>query len=114
MKPNIQAESCNAQKPNVLILIQAKLLNCVGMMYSGDQHAMTIAKSYHGDLVSYCDTEWNNSKLLTDGELQNDGLTAGDKWRIWYEGEICRRTGYCIWVRLQLSFTYSSSDLAWI
>lgn len=71
------------------------------MMYSGDQHATATAKSYHNDLVLFCNTEWNNSKSLTEEDLHNTGLLVEDKWRTWYEGEICRRTGYCIWVRLQ-------------
>jgi hypothetical protein len=67
---------------------------------------MTMAKNYHGDLVSFCDVEWHNSKLLTEEELQNNGRPAGEKWRIWCEGESCRRTGYCIWVSLQISIPF--------
>ncbi|TVY27781.1 Zinc finger protein [Lachnellula hyalina] len=91
-------ESGGDHKPNLLILTQAKVLNSVGTMYSSDQHLTSTAKSYHGALVSFCNTEWNNSKSLTEEEVNNTGISVEDKWRTWYEGEICRRTGYCIWL----------------
>lgn len=75
------------------------LLNCVGMLYSGDERLTKFAKGYHSKLASFCDMEWTNQTLNINGGVD---ITGGidQEWKTWYEGECRRRTGYCIWVSL--------------
>jgi hypothetical protein len=94
-----QAESGEGQKPDLFILTQAKLLNCVGMIYSGDEYLVTVAKSYHGDLASFCDAQWNESVSRTEEEIGGAAYPIAQKWKVWCDAESRRRTGYCIWVR---------------
>jgi hypothetical protein len=61
-----------------------------------------MARNYHGDLVSFCITEWSTTYLEADPSSLN-AMDDGDYgWRRWYEAESRRRTGYCIWVSFQL------------
>lgn len=94
----MQAERGEDDKPNFLVQAQAKLLNCVGMMYSGDEDLTRLAKSYHYQLVSFCGDNWTNGALETEEILRNNSNSVGRKWKAWYEAESRRRTGYCIWV----------------
>jgi len=87
------------QKPDAFILAQIKLLNCVGMIYSGDEYLMTAAKSYHGDLAAFCGAQWNEFESGQDDMPRNPEETLAHKWAAWCEAESRRRTGYCIWVR---------------
>jgi hypothetical protein len=97
-----QAETGKYPRLSKLLLAQIKVLNCVGMSYCGDERLSTIARSYHGDLASFCTTEW----LMTYPEAEPSSLNGMDNgdygWRKWYEAESRRRTGYCIWVSFQL------------
>ncbi|KAE9379029.1 hypothetical protein N431DRAFT_396985 [Stipitochalara longipes BDJ] len=91
------AEAGKHSRPSKLVLTQIKLLNCVGMIYCGDERLSTMAEAYHGDLVSFCSTEW--SRTLSEVEQSNingaDDVDYG--WKRWHEAESRRRTGYCIW-----------------
>jgi hypothetical protein len=102
----MQAESSQEQRPDILTLTQAKLLNCVGMIYSGDEHLMTAAKSYHGDLASFCDAQWSQSISSTDVEFRDAAYPLTQKWEVWCEVESRRRTGYSIWVRSDRGFFF--------
>lgn len=81
-----------------MLLTQATLLNCVGMMYCGDERLMRIAKTSHSGLVGFCDGEWSRSKLNTNYELLNSTKGVEQDWKLWCNAECRRRTGYCIWV----------------
>jgi hypothetical protein len=68
------------------------------MMYCGDERLSKIAEGYHGDLASFCSTEWSMTRSDVD-QSHNNGMEDIDYgWRRWYEAESRRRTGYCIWV----------------
>lgn len=77
------------------------LLNCVGMMYCGDERLTKFAKTYHSNLVSFCNLEWTEP-----GTNANSSTPSGieTEWKMWYEGECRRRTGYCIWVSVITHF----------
>jgi hypothetical protein len=84
-------------------MTQTKLLNCVGMIYCGDERLSTIGRSYHSELVSFCNTEW--SRTISKAEQSNtNGMDDDYGWKKWYEAESCRRTEYCIWVGWPLEF----------
>jgi hypothetical protein len=82
----------------MLLFTQIKLLNCVGMIYCGDERLSNLAGSYHNDLASFCSTEWSRT-LSETGQSNINGMDDADHgWKKWYEAESHRRTGYCIWV----------------
>jgi hypothetical protein len=82
--------------------MQSKILNCVGMMYCGDERLMKIAKTYHGILASFCEEEWGRSSAENSNmeTVADRGGKTGQNWNEWCEAETNRRTGYCIWVGL--------------
>lgn len=80
------------QIPSRLFLAQVKLLNCVGMLYCGDERLLQQGKAYHTDLVSFCNAEWT-SPVSHGFSNTND---VNNDWRVWYEAESLRRTGYSI------------------
>ena len=82
--------------------MQAKILNCVGMMYCGDERLMKIGKTYHSDLASFCEEEWEVSCVESSNveEVADHVERTGQNWNEWCEAETSRRTGYCIWVSL--------------
>jgi hypothetical protein len=97
-----QAETGKHPGLSKLLLTQIKVLNSVGMSYCGDERLSIIARNYHGDLASFCTTEWLMPYLEAEPSSLN-GMDDGDYgWRKWYEAESRRRTGYCIWVSFQL------------
>ncbi|OBT68038.1 hypothetical protein VE03_01459 [Pseudogymnoascus sp. 23342-1-I1] len=68
--------------PSGLVLIQAKLLNIIGI----------------SDFDSFCSSEWALSMAQTGSDLSNNFATASNDWETWHEEESRRRTGYCIWM----------------
>lgn len=88
--------------PTNVVVIQVKLLNCVGMMYCGCDELSQAAKSYHRDLIDFCCYEWKASNQISRIEMAqsnpNDTEQAKREWKEWYDAESIRRTGYCIWV----------------
>lgn len=68
------------------------------MLYCGDTRLMTIAKSSHSDLVTFCETDW--ARLSSEGHISpaSDSEQINNDWRSWIQAESSRRTGYCIWV----------------
>jgi hypothetical protein len=96
----MQLDNGVSMRPDSLIMTQVKLLCCVGMMYCGDRRLMTIAKNYHSDLTSFCDTEWARLSVEAGSSPgSNDSEQMSMDWMIWIRAESSRRTGYCIWVR---------------
>jgi hypothetical protein len=45
--------------------------------------------------------EWTKPALNTSKGVSNTGGIENE-WKMWYEGECRRRTGYCIWVSLNI------------
>ncbi len=80
------------------------------MMYSGNDHLMQLAKSYHSDLVSFCSLEWERLSREVSENATSDKLVALS-WKAWCESESSRRTGYCIWV-CSLSHFLSDADFS--
>ncbi|KAF5873817.1 putative c2h2 transcription protein [Botrytis fragariae] len=85
-----------------IMMIQIKLLNCVGMMYCGSDELSHAAKSYHRDLNDFCCNEWKTSnqipRIAVSQTSTNDTEQANREWKKWYDAESIRRTGYCIWL----------------
>ncbi|KAE8556039.1 hypothetical protein EYB25_000738 [Talaromyces marneffei] len=83
-------------------LIQAMLLNCIGLYHSFDNQAKDYALGSLNDLVRFA----HHERLLSSGQLNN---TIGIPWRDWIDMEIKRRTGYLIWlVDSTLAYTATS------
>lgn len=80
-------------------MTQVQLLNSIGMLYSGDIRLKDKAKSHFGELVGFCETEWNIQQISSPSISEG---TAND-WLVWVEVETHRRVGYCIWVRIPSS-----------
>ncbi|KAB8297286.1 hypothetical protein EYC80_002643 [Monilinia laxa] len=85
-----------------VVMIQVKLLNCVGMMYCGCDELSQAAKSYHRDLIDFCCYEWkasnNISRIGTTDSNLSETYQAKIEWKEWHDAESIRRTGYCIWL----------------
>ena len=90
-----------------VMMIQIKLLNCVGMMYCGSDELSQAAKSYHRDLNDFCCSEWKTlnqiPRTAVSQTSSNDTEQANREWKEWYDAESIRRTGYCIWVCVSIS-----------
>jgi hypothetical protein len=72
-------------------LIQAMLLNCIGLYHGGNYQAKEYGLGSLNDLVRFAHYE----RLLSNGQSNN---TIGISWRDWIDMEIRRRTGYLIWL----------------
>ncbi|XRM42073.1 hypothetical protein ABZX51_005309 [Aspergillus tubingensis] len=76
-------------------LLQASVLNCVGILYSCDERARLLALNTFGNLVGFVTRE----KLLGHRPIQSsNGETKELRWVSWVDDEIRRRTGYLIWL----------------
>jgi hypothetical protein len=81
-----------------LDLIQAKLLNCIGLLHSGNEGDQRSAMSAFSDLVALS----NHERLLASRSKKTPmpSRTSDDAhWTRWVQEEVRKRTGYCIWVR---------------
>lgn len=80
-----------------LDLIQAKLLNCIGLLYGGNEGDQRSAMSSFSDLVALS----NHERLLDSSPKKSSApsRTSDDAhWTQWAQEEIRKRTGYSIWV----------------
>jgi hypothetical protein len=93
-----QNEVDDDAKANGLDLIQAKLLNSIGVSYSGDTRLKKFSTTYKSDFDSFCSSEWDLPTAKTGSDMPGNLSTASNGWDIWHEEESRRRTGYCIWV----------------
>ncbi|KAF2156950.1 hypothetical protein K461DRAFT_7805 [Myriangium duriaei CBS 260.36] len=81
-----------------VLLAQVKLLNCIGMIYCGDERMENFGWRQHADVVRFCRTHWVNEdsvQLPTDAHLYSE---VEVEWRHWRDIEARRRTGYGIWL----------------
>ncbi|KAF2225846.1 hypothetical protein BDZ85DRAFT_72323 [Elsinoe ampelina] len=81
-----------------VLLAQVKLLNCIGMIYSGDERMERFGWRHHHDLVRFCHTHWVNEDevgLPADAAMMSE---VEVQWRHWKDVESRRRTGYGIWM----------------
>lgn len=85
-----------------LLLSQVKLLAVIGIMYSGDDSQARTANRYHSDLVTFCHSRWGKGAADMDVDSPYDAERVVIEWKDWCERESVRRTGYCIWVCLEL------------
>lgn len=72
------------------------LLNCIGLLYGDSERTRHSAFSNFADLCILSSQEnilgrSDKSKAMLNAPLEQ-------KWIIWIEDEVRRRTGYCIWV----------------
>ncbi|KAK0124407.1 hypothetical protein ONS95_009368 [Cadophora gregata] len=87
-----------SSKPGVLVLAQVKLLNCVGMMYCGDDRLRTLARGYHSDLAAFCTVHWAGPSVAATSKYPERTEQVDQDWQTWIQTETIRRTGYCIWL----------------
>ncbi|OKL56172.1 hypothetical protein UA08_08491 [Talaromyces atroroseus] len=83
-------------------LIQAMLLNCIGLIYGGDDQAKSLGLSSLSDLVRFAHQE----KLLSNID---PNINSSTTWKQWVELEMARRTGYLIWL-LDSTLVYTETD----
>lgn len=98
---NAQNEMYSSQS-TPLWLIQATILNCIGMLYNGNEKLKQSALKCFTDLVSSSETE----RLLRHFKQPGEGSRQMADWGSWVEDEMRRRTGYFIWVYLTLPETF--------
>ncbi|KAI2789813.1 hypothetical protein POX_d05311 [Penicillium oxalicum] len=79
-----------------LDMLQAMLLSCLGILYSGDDRNKLSTLGVFKELVRLFEDE----ELLADSKyLQSSEQLSGEAlWHSWINDEIRRRTGYCIWL----------------
>lgn len=85
-----------ASQSTPLWLIQATVLNCIGMIYSGDENLKQSALKNFSDLASPNKRE----RLFLQRRHSVAGTRQMSDWETWIEDETARRTGYFIWVCL--------------
>ncbi|KAI5790313.1 fungal-specific transcription factor domain-containing protein [Geopyxis carbonaria] len=93
-----------------LWLVQATLLNQIGMLYSGSTRLENIARQSHNKLVEYV----RRSRLLSASSTlkeSQDNYTEQD-WSNWVYQEGSRRLGYSIWlVDCMMNFHFEQKPL---
>ncbi|OBT54388.1 hypothetical protein VE04_04292 [Pseudogymnoascus sp. 24MN13] len=94
----LRIEADDDARPDGLVLIQAKLLNIIGISYGGDTRLKRFVSAYQSDFNYFCSSEWASPTSPTGSDLSGNLATASNGWKIWYEEESRRRTGYCIWM----------------
>ncbi|KAJ5152345.1 hypothetical protein N7492_010640 [Penicillium capsulatum] len=77
-------------------LVQAMLLNCIGLLHSGSERNKLSAFGSFRDLIMLVKRE----KLLSTSSAVTSSYDGPDevKWRKWIRDEVRTRTGYCIWL----------------
>jgi hypothetical protein len=100
---NPQLETGNNSWPEGLVFTQVRLLSCIGMMYSGDQRLVEKAKASSSDLIAFCGSEWTKYAEQDDQSVRSRGTNqAASEWEAWCYAESHRRTGYSIWVCINI------------
>ena len=74
--------------------MQAILLNCIGLLHSGNEQDKLSALTLFKDLVTFASHE----KLLSPSRTEITRNSNDAMWMKWAQDEARRRTGYCIWV----------------
>jgi hypothetical protein len=94
----LQAEDRAFQRENKILMAQAKLLNSIGLMYTGD--ASDIARCWQPDLRTFYEDEW--PALLEHRSQSNSEENSQEdvNWELWCDTEGLRRLGYCVSVGL--------------
>ncbi|KAJ5160007.1 uncharacterized protein N7482_007011 [Penicillium canariense] len=79
-----------------LDLLQAMLLNCIGLLHSGNEKDKLSAFGAFKDLVTLA----NDEKLLSSTKplRESNGNSCEDLWQKWIKDETRKRTGYCVWL----------------
>lgn len=87
-----------------LWLMQAVLLNCIGLIHSGNTQNRDYGLNLFGELVRLAHHEG-----LFSTNSQNQEQDSRRQWRHWIENETNRRTGYLVWlVDTTLAYTTDS------
>ncbi|KAE8310705.1 fungal-specific transcription factor domain-containing protein [Aspergillus transmontanensis] len=93
---HIEKEKCRPGR-TPLWLMQATMLNCVGLLHGSNEHSRDFALDSIGELVNLSTREG----LLcasTQSRLSPMGTSQDTRWAIWIEDETRKRTGYFIWL----------------
>ena len=79
-------------------MIQAKLLNCIGMMYSGSSQLEIHKWNNLDSLITYFQSFHRSKISLADNSNPGFQEMIRREWHSWAKEESIRRFGYCIWV----------------
>lgn len=73
------------------------LLNCIGLLHSGYEGDQRFALGRFSEIVALSS---HNKLLASHSESRPEWIELSDEaqWAQWIQGEVRRRTGYCIWV----------------
>ncbi|KAJ5677993.1 uncharacterized protein N7477_003626 [Penicillium maclennaniae] len=91
--------------PFLLDFMQAILLNCIGLLHSGNEQDKLSALTLFKGLVTFA----NYEKLLRPSHTEITRVSKEATWVKWAQEEARRRTGYCIWL-LDCTLAYSFED----
>lgn len=86
---------CSEQTP--LWLLQAMMLNCVGLAYGANEKTRASALNSFGDLVTLVSRERLLYSVSSPNPAGGDD-TLEAQWSLWIEDEVKRRTAYFVWV----------------
>lgn len=87
-------------------MIQAILLNMIGLMYSGERRALEVAEILQSIPIALARRRNLFEDVFSFDRLENLNLSPEEKWRLWIIDEERRRLGFAIWVSLLLYTTF--------
>jgi hypothetical protein len=79
-------------------MIQAILLNVIGLMYSGEKRALEVAEVLQSIPVALARRRNFFEDVLSFDRPEISNLSSERKWRLWITDEERRRLGFAIWV----------------
>lgn len=79
-------------------MVQAILLNNIGLMFSGERRALEIAEILQGLSPTLARRSGLFINRLHYQKIVQMELPLSQKWRIWALDEGRRRTGFAVWV----------------
>ncbi|KAE8353015.1 C2H2 type zinc finger domain protein [Aspergillus coremiiformis] len=93
---HIEKEKCRSGR-TPLWLIQAMMLNCVGLLHGNNENARSSMLDSFGELVSLATRE-GLLCAATLSKLATTEIPQEAHWVTWVEDETRKRTGYFIWL----------------
>ncbi|KAL5364146.1 fungal-specific transcription factor domain-containing protein [Aspergillus floccosus] len=92
---NVEKENCRYDR-SPLWLLQASILNCIGLFHGRSERCGISAFSSFGDLVNLAMREGLLGPSGIAGLHPSENLEQ--RWALWIEDEVRRRLGYLIWL----------------
>lgn len=89
-------------------MAQVKLLNSIGLMYSGDTSGL--GGCWQPDLRNFYEDEWPSLIDFQNRRSMQCHSPGEEHWRGWYNAEGLRRLGYCVSVRSRNSLIADIAD----